>query len=296
MMPTTLGLRASSRMLCAFATSSNVAVHHPVRRVFVRAFWAHSFLHVLCAQWVKAGQAKSATGFGIRQHSSYNLETAAMEEIVAGPVPGSGPSSNMLVFVLATCMQNGKEQLVLLSTQCPDTRLYTITLPYAQMRAHEDTGLTASRALLDAGIRSSSVVRNGAGVAIHPGGFAGRVVVESMTINSLDGLSPGVDSNVAVVMAPVDALRRSLTNLSNEGRIIDENLFFFAAGMETATGGIPGATGEAVSREQRARATADQVARAKNGPDFVTRFAPMIGGAWMAGAVAYAVSCMQFAY
>jgi len=62
----------------------------------------------------------------------------------------------------AVSLQGGKECLVLLSTRCPDTKLYTITLPWAQMREREDTGLAGARALIDAGIKSSSVVRNGA--------------------------------------------------------------------------------------------------------------------------------------
>ena len=37
-------------------------------------------------------------------------------------------------------------------------------------------------------------------------------------------------------MAPVAKLRAALMNLSAEGRVIDENLFFFAAGMEAAGG------------------------------------------------------------
>ncbi len=38
------------------------------------------------------------------------------------------------------------------------------------------------------------------------------------------------------MMAPVAKLRAALMNLSAEGRVIDENLFFFAAGMEAAAG------------------------------------------------------------
>ena len=59
-------------------------------------------------------------------------------------------------------LQGGDEALVLLSTRCPDTKLYTITLPCAQMREREDSGLAAARALIEAGVKSSSVVRNGA--------------------------------------------------------------------------------------------------------------------------------------
>ncbi len=125
---------------------------------------------------------------------------------------------------------------MLLSSRCPNTGLYTITLPFAQMRAREDSGLAASRALIDAGIKSSNVVRNGAGVSIHPGSLNASIVVESVTINQLDGISSAAQDNVAVVMAPVKSLRSALMNLSNEGRVIDENLFFFAAGMEAVSG------------------------------------------------------------
>lgn len=41
---------------------------------------------------------------------------------------------------------------------------------------------------------------------------------------------------MAVVMAPVDTLRQSLMTLASEGRVIDENLFFFAAGIEAVAG------------------------------------------------------------
>lgn len=57
-----------------------------------------------------------------------------------------------------------------------------------------------------------------------------------MKIQSLEGIDAATKDNVAVVMAPVKSLRTSLMTLSGEGRVIDENLFFFAAGMEAMTG------------------------------------------------------------
>ena len=76
----------------------------------------------------------------------------------------------------------------------------------------------------------------GPGTAIHPGALQAQVIVETMTIQTLDGINAAANDNVAVVMAPVKNLRSSLMTLSNEGRVIDENLFFFAAGMEAMTG------------------------------------------------------------
>lgn len=127
---------------------------------------------------------------------------------------------------------------MLLSTRCPNTGLYTITLPFAQLRAREDSGVAAERALIDAGIKSGNLVRNGSGVSLHPGSLNARILVESMTIERLDGINCAAQQNVAVVMAPVRSLRASLMNLSSEGRVVDENLFFFAAGMEAASGNM----------------------------------------------------------
>ena len=93
--------------------------------------------------------------------------------------------------------------------------------------------------------------------------------------------------NVAVVMAPVNNLRTSLMTLSSEGRVIDENLFFFAAGMESVTGGVRHSPSSHAAR-------AGMDAKAKG--DFVSRFGHLVGAAWMGGAVLYAATCMNFAY
>lgn len=133
-------------------------------------------------------------------------------------------------------VQGSDEHLVLLSTPCPNTGLYTITLPFAQLRTREDSGLAAARALRDAGVKCSNVLRNGAGVTLHPGSLNAKIVVESMAIGHLDGIDSAAMESAAVIMAPVRSLRASLMNLSREGRVVDENLFFFAAGMEAAAG------------------------------------------------------------
>lgn len=229
---------------------------------------------------------------GARRMSSYNVDQAAMQDLLTSPNNASNLPTDTLVFVLATANQGGQEQMVLLSTRCPQTKLYTITLPFAQLRAHEDTGLAAARALIDAGIKSSHVVRKGNGVAIHPGGLDAQVIVETISIHSLDSVSSPSQGNIAVVMAPVGRLRQSFMTLASEGRVIDENLFFFAAGIESVSGGIQGAgAGGGV-----ASALPSAVGAAAAKTDFVARFGGIVGTVWMGGSILYGLSCMHFAY
>jgi hypothetical protein len=108
---------------------------------------------------------------------AYDIDQSAMQDLISTPPRGASLGSlETLVFVLATAQQariryrerermnkaarhglvfnskidlsitqrmpqGGAEQMVLLSTLCPHTKLYTITLPFAQMRGHEDSGL-----------------------------------------------------------------------------------------------------------------------------------------------------------
>jgi len=55
-------------------------------------------------------------------------------------------------------------------------------------------------------------------------------VMRSLTV---DG-GYGVQDNGVVVMVPMRNMRAALANLANEGRAIDDNIFFFAAGSEAA--------------------------------------------------------------
>ena len=252
---------------------------------------SRAFVFAPAATRIRARQPLRQLSSSAPRQPAVDLEHAAMLDLLQGPTAGDAEADmdDAMVFVLATAEEGGVGNLVLLSTRCPETQRYMITLPFAQIRGREDTGLAAARALIQAGIRSSSVVRNGSSaVAIHPGGYTGRVVVESMTIQSLDGIGEAENADVAVVMAPVANLRMALENLSNEGRLIDDNLYFFASGMEAVSGGIRGPAASPTSPAGGRAAT--------GGPDFVTKYAPAIGAVWMAGAVCYGLSCMTFAY
>ena len=252
---------------------------------------SRAFVFAPAATRIRARQPLRQLSSSAPRQPAVDLEHAAMLDLLQGPTAGDAEADmdDAMVFVLATAEEGGVGNLVLLSTRCPETQRYMITLPFAQIRGREDTGLAAARALIQAGIRSSSVIRNGSSaVAIHPGGYTGRVVVESMTIQSLDGIGEAENADVAVVMAPVANLRMALENLSNEGRLIDDNLYFFASGMEAVSGGIRGPAASPTSPAGGRAAT--------GGPDFVTKYAPAIGAVWMAGAVCYGLSCMTFAY
>ena len=252
---------------------------------------SRAFVFAPAATRIRARQPLQQLSSSAPRQPAVDLEHAAMMDLLQGSTVGDAQADmdDTMVFVLATAEEGGVGNLVLLSTRCPETQRYVITLPSAQISGREDTGLVAARALIQAGIRSSSVVRNGSSaVAIHPGGYTGRVLVESMTIQSLDGIGEAENTDVAVVMAPIANLRMALENLSNEGRLIDDNLYFFASGMEAVSGGI---RGPGVSPASPAGGRA-----ATGGPDFVTKYAPAIGAVWMAGAVCYGLSCMTFAY
>jgi len=247
---------------------------------------------------------------GLRPAAStpYDLEQSAMQDVLTNDATGSMLPTDTLVLVLAVVAQQaGEEQLVLLSTKCPHANVYNITLPFAMKREGEHSSVAAARGLMEAGILCDNVLHRsgvqlassgvGLGGGVDDGTDASNGREASIYLESLSLLSPPrivtpAQDNGVVVMVPMRNMRAALANLANEGRAIDDNIFFFAAGSEAAAlsaGGRLTSDGATKGQPQSAVLGAVQ-------GDFVSRFGRVIGLVWMGGAVAYAAACMIFAY